>query len=208
MKKKFTYLIATAALMIFSVAAMAQGGETPFLNSTHSYTVTMEDGANNTALWVIADGTGTPLATQPAFTTDVTGNTATMEITWATVGSFKVQFTETAQSTACVTAKELDVTVNTNDFDVSIGSLTDACNNNSGSISPADSATSIITIPFDMETGTTWGPNWEVTFYVAVTSSNARILSVALASGASGALSDLTGGAYSITNIASSGERI
>lgn len=191
MKKIFTYLIATAALMIISALAMAQDGTNPFLNSTHTYSVT--PGGSNTYLWTVSAG-GT-------INGSATGTS--VSVTWTSAGAQKVTFTET-DANLCSTVKEYDVTVGTNDFDVNIGTLTDACNNNSGTVSPADSATSIITIPFDMETGgTTWSPNWDVTFNVSVTSSNARILTVALASGAPGTLNDLTGGDYSITGISS-----
>lgn len=181
MKKIFTYLIATVALMIISAAAMAQGGGTPFVGSTHTYTVTMEDGTNNTALWVIADATGTPLATQPAFTTDVTGNTATMEITWATVGSFKVQFTETAQSTACVTAKELDVTVSANTFDVFTSNPGQTCNAADGSVNYAGTtATTAVTFTVSMATGDpAFSPDWNFTFTLT-SSSGATISTVAV----------------------------
>jgi len=204
---KFTYLIAIATLMIISVAAMAQGGSAPFVGSTHEYKVT-PGASGNAYTWVISGGAGSSGYTINSATSGTTGTgEITLSITWNTASAtdYTISFTETTPAPAsCSTVKEIDVTVGTNNFDVNIGSLTDACNNNSGSVSPADSATSIITIPFDMETGTTWGPNWEVAFNLAVTSSNARILSVALSSGASGTLNDLSGGNYSITGITSS----
>jgi hypothetical protein len=203
MKKIFTYLIAAAALMIISAAAMAQGGETPFLNSTHTYTVTMDDGTSNTALWVIADATGTPLATQPAFTTDVTGNTATMEITWATVGSFKVQFSETAQTTACVAAKELDVTVSANTFDVFTSNPGETCNAADGQINySGTTATTTVVFKVDMATGNTaFSPDWAILFSLTPPS-GATIAGVSASSGdlAAGSVS----GSYSLINLTSS----
>ena len=94
MKKALTIILTTAALLLIGAGAMTQGGASPFLGSTHTYTVTMADGANNTAQWVIADDEGTALETQPSFTTNVDENTATMEIRWTSSGDFKIQFTE------------------------------------------------------------------------------------------------------------------
>lgn len=202
MKKIFTYLFAIAALMIISVAAMAQGGASPFSGSSHGYKVTPEDGSNNTLLWEILGGSGGD------YDVNTTLNGDSINITWnaGSVGKiFTLRFTETTPAPAsCSTIKELEIIPVINTFDVNIGTLTDACNNNSGTVSPADSATSTITIPFEMETGTTWSPGWEVTFTLSVGSSNARIVTVALASGAGGLLTDLGGGSFSITEIGSS----
>lgn len=201
MKKIFTYLIATTLFMIVSAAAMAQDGTSPFAGSSHGYKVNPGD-AGNTFLWTIVGGNASD------YTLNTATNVDSINITWnsSAIGTtYTLRFTETTPAPAsCSTVKELPITPVGNTFDVNIGTLTDACNNNSGNVSPADSATSTITVPFDMETGTTWSPNWEVTFSLDLTSGNGRILSVALASGALGSLTDLGGGSYTVTGIGSS----
>ncbi|WP_167617067.1 hypothetical protein [Maribellus sediminis] len=184
--------------MIVSAAAMAQGGLTPFVGSTHVYTVTAEDDVNNTLAWAITSG--------PAggYTVNSGASSEVVNITWNSIGTYTLEFRERDKTTLCFTIKTVTVNVSANTFDVNLGSLTDACNNNSGTVSPADSATSVITVPFEMGTGeTTWNPEWDVTFDLSVNSGNARILSVALASGASGSLSELGGGSYNVTGISS-----
>ncbi|QIA06376.1 hypothetical protein [Draconibacterium halophilum] len=199
MKKTLTYLIATAVLLIISVAAMAQGGASPMAGSTHEYKVNPGDQSND-LLWEISGGTASDYTINTALDGD------SISITWnsSAVGkSFTLSFTETTPAPAsCSTVKQLSVNPINNAFDVNIGTLTDACNNNSGSVSPGDSATSVVTIPFVMEKGaTSWNPNWQVTFNVSIGSGNARIPSVELATGASGTLNDLGGSSYTIADI-------
>lgn len=201
MKNLFNYLLATVTLMILSSTVMAQDGKNPMAGSSHAYKIAPGDAANTLA-WSISGGD----ASDYSFNTALDGDS--VNITWnaSAVGkTFTLIITETTPAPAsCSTVKQLEINPVANSFDVILGALTDACNNNSGTVSPADSATSVITVPFDMETGgTTWNPQWEVTFDLTVNSGNARILSVALASGASGSLSDLGGGSYSVTTISS-----
>ncbi|WP_346859141.1 hypothetical protein [uncultured Draconibacterium sp.] len=195
MKKILTYLIATTALLMISAVAMAQDGENPFVGSTHTYNVTPDPAGvgTNTYSWAISGGG----------TINGVSNGTSLSVTWTAAGPQTVTFTETdGTGTTCFSSVQLPVTVIANDFDVNIGTLADGCNNNSGTVSPVDSANSIIAIPFEMETGgTTWSPNWEVFFDLSVTSVNARLVTVALTSGANGTLNDLGGGAYSITGI-------
>jgi hypothetical protein len=171
MKKVLPFLMTTTTLLLISTGLMAQGGTTPYLNSTHTYTVTMEDGANNSAQWVIADATGTALDLQPTFATNVDGNIATMEITWTTVGSFKVQFSETNPSTTCVTAKELDVVVSANTFDVTAVAPAATCNAADGVVNYAGTdVTTEVSFVVEMETDDSgFNPNWEFTFTLTST---------------------------------------
>jgi hypothetical protein len=171
MKKVFTFLMTAATLLLISIGVMAQGGATPYLNSTHTYTVEMEDGVNNTAQWIIADDEGTALDPQPTFATNVDGNIATLEITWTTVGSFKVQFSETNPSTACVTAKELDVTVSANTFDVTAVTSAATCNAADGVVNYVGTeVTTEVSFVVDMETADSgFNPNWEFTFTLTST---------------------------------------
>jgi hypothetical protein len=171
MKKVLPFLMTTTILLLISTGLMAQGGATPYLNSTHTYTVTMDDGANNTAQWVIANDAGTALDPQPTFATNVDGNIATMEITWTTVGSFKVQFSETNPSSTCVTAKELDVVVSANTFDVTAVTPAATCNAADGEVNYAGTdVTTEVSFVVDMATGITgFNPNWELTFTLTTT---------------------------------------
>lgn len=199
-KKIISTLMTATALLLISAGAIAQGGATPFLNSTHTYTVTMEDGTNNTAQWIIADDGGTALDPQPAFTTNVDGNTATMEITWTTVGTFKVQFSETNPSTACVTAKELDVTVSANTFDVTAVTPSATCNAADGQVNyTGTDVTTEVSFVVDMETADSgFNPNWEITFTLT-SSTGATVDNV---SAGSGTLSE-NSGTYTLTGLAS-----
>lgn len=200
MKKTFIYLFTTAVLLTISGIVMAQDGETPFLNSTHTYTVTMENGTNNTANWIIADNSGEALDPQPSIITNVDGNTATMALTWTTVGLFKVQFSEINQSTACVTAKELDVTVSANTFDVSAVTPAATCNAADGVVNYSNTdATTEISFVVDMETSDeNFNPNWEFTFTLTSTTG----ATVADVSTGSGTLSE-DSGTYTLADLTS-----
>ncbi len=204
MKKIISTLMTAAALLLINAGAMAQDGETPYLNSTHIYTVTMEDGTNNTAQWVIADDSGNALASQPSFTTNIDGNTATMEITWATVGSFKVQFFETDQLTDCVTEKELDVIVSANTFDVVAIAPAATCNAADGVVNYTDTdVTTEVSFVVDMKTSDAgFNPSWEFTFTLTSTTG----ATVADVSAGSGTLSE-NSGTYTLAGLTSaSGE--
>lgn len=199
MKKVFTFLMTAVALLLINAGAMAQDGEAPYLNSTHTYTVIMEDGANNTTQWVIADDGGTALDPQPSFTTNLDGNTSTMEITWTTAGSFKVQFSETNPFT-CVTAKELDVTVSANTFDVTAVAPAATCNAADGVVNYAGTdVTTEVSFVVDMETGDEdFNPNWEFTFTLTSTTGT----SIANVSAGAGTLSE-SDGTYTLTVLTS-----
>ena len=202
MKKKLTYLIATVALMILSAAAMAQDGLTPFINSTHTYKVTMEDGSNS-ASWVIADDTGSPLSPQPTFSASIVVDTAFLVITWddswaVPSTEYKVQFTE--NDGTCSTVKEVPVIVGDNAFDVSTSNPTATCNAADGQINYGSSdATTSITFKVDMSTGNpAFNPDWEIVF--TITPSVAATISNVTAS--SGTLSG--SGPYTLTDLTSS----
>lgn len=194
MKKKLTYLIATAALMILSAAAMAQGGLAPFVGSTHVYTVAAEDATNNTLAWTVTGGTaGTD------FTVNSGAATEEVEITWLTEGTYTVSFSETADGTGCITTKEATVVVGENTFDVSTTNPTETCNAADGQVNYAGSnATSSITFTVDMATGNAgFNPNWEITFTLSP-GTGATLANVAASEGT------LSGsGPYTITGIPS-----
>ena len=203
MKKTLTYLIATAAFMVISVATMAQDGESPFLNSTHSYRVTMEDGANisNTLSgWVITDNSGTALSTQPLFTATVVVDTAFLEITWAdswaTSGTeYKIQFTEDDGS--CSTVKDVTVMPVANSFDVLTSSPDAICNDADGQVNFSGStATTSVSFEVDMEISS-MNPDWEIEF----TLTPGTGASIANVTSSSGTLSE--SGSYTLTDLTS-----
>lgn len=195
MKKRFTYLLATAALILLSAAAMAQGGLAPYVGSTHVYTVTAEDATNNDLEWTVSGGTaGTD------FTIVSGAATEQVEITWLTAGTYTVSFSETADGTGCITTKEATVVVGSNSFDVSTNNPGATCNAADGQINYASSdATTSITFTVDMTTGNAaFNPDWQITFTLTP-STGASIASVSAGSGS------LSGsGPYTLTNLTSS----
>ncbi len=192
MKKKLTYLMATAAFMIISAAAMAQGGLTPFVGSTHDYTVTAED-INNTIGWAITSG--------PAggYTVNSGASSEVVNITWNTVGTYTLEFGEEDATSLCTTIKSVTVVVSANTFDVTVSDSTIACNAADGKVnfSGTDTTTSI---SFTVDTvGVDWDHDWEIQFTL---SSSATISELAASAG-----DEITGSGtvldpYVVTNIA------
>lgn len=189
MKKSTIKLFTIMALMIIGSSAMAQGGLTPLVGSTHVYNVTPESGSNTLA-WSVIPATGF----------SITGdNTDEATITWTTAGVYTLQFTETDATTLCATVKSITVTVAANSFDVSTASPAAFCNSADGQINYAGStATTSISVPVNMATGISgFNPNWEITFTLSPNSGTA-IANVAASSGTlSGA------GPYTVTGLTS-----
>jgi len=195
MKKTRNYLIALLVLMINSLGAMAQGGLTPLVGSTHVYTVTPGN-AGNTKGWSVVEGAA---GTDYVLTN---GTTASASIKWITPGIYTLKFTETNTTTSCATVKQTSVTVS-NAFDVTATtSLAAICNSATGQINYSGSnATTSITFPVTMVTGVSgFNPNWEFTFTLTTTPS----LGVSIANVKEGAttLTDVSG-TYTATAISS-----
>jgi hypothetical protein len=203
MKSVISKLTNVAVLLLICEVAMAQGGASPYLNSTHTYTVTMEDGLNNTDLWVIANDAGIPLAIQPTFSADVDGNIATLVITWAdswaSVGSaFKILFSEEDDNTLCVSQRELDVNVIANTFYLTMEADASDCHNLSGEILGEDvSGNTTLLFTVNLNKDASWDiDNWVFDFTVGVTG-NYILQSVKVNDG-----SDLgDGGTYSAISV-------
>lgn len=154
----------------------AQGGLTPLVNSTHTYTITPGN-AGNTFAWSVVEGVAG---------TDYTisnGNTSAATILWKTVGTYTLKFMETTSS-SCSTVKTTTVVVSQNTFDISTSSPTATCNTADGQANYASStATTSITFTVDMTTGnSSWSPNWEFSFTLTP-SSGATIANVASSAG-------------------------
>ena len=158
MKKIFTYLIATAALMIVSAAAMAQGGLAPFVGSTHEYTITPES-TSNTLTWSVTEGSGYTINSQTVVTT-----TSVANIIWTAAGTYHLQFTE--YDGTCSTVKEITVVVGNNTFDVSTTNPLATCNAADGQVNFAGTtATTGVTFTVSMATGNSaFNPDWNFTF--------------------------------------------
>lgn len=170
MKRAKNYLIALVVLTITSLGAKAQGGSSPYLNSTHTYTVTMEDG-NNTAAWVITNDSGTPISPQPAFTDTKSGNTATMVITWASswaeVGNYKIRFSETG---TCSSTRELPVSVIANTFFLSMNADGSECHDLQGQVlEPNATGNTTLVFTVNLNKDASWAINsWIFDFSVNV----------------------------------------
>jgi len=188
MKKNALYLIALLAMMIGSMDVVAQGGLTPLVNSTHTYTVT--PGGANTLAWTVAPASG--------FTVNSGASTASVNITWTTAGTYTLTFTETTGA-SCATAKTATIVVGANTFDVSTSSPTATCNAADGQANFSGSTTTTaITYTVNMATGNaSWSPNWEFAFTLTP-SAGATIAGVAASVGT------LSGsGPYTVTAIPS-----
>ncbi len=190
MKKTLTYLITAVAFILVSNVAMAQGGLTPLVGSTHDYTVTADDATNNTLAWSIVEAAG--------YTINSGAATETVNITWTAAGTYHVQFSETDANTNCVTTKQATVVVSANTFDVSTSNPAATCNAKDGTVNPTGNATTSITFTVDMTTANAgWSPNWEIDFTLTP-AGTATIASVAATNGT------LTGsGPYHLTGITS-----
>lgn len=178
MKKTLTYLMTAVAFMLVSTVAMAQGGLTPLVGSTHDYTVTADGAANNTLAWSVVEGSdGTEY--------DIISGAATqsVKITWNTAGTYHLHFSETDATTGCITTKEATVIVSANTFDVSTTNPSATCNAKDGTVNPTGDATTSITFTVDMTTSnTSWSPNWEIDF-TFTPAGTATIASVAASGG-------------------------
>jgi hypothetical protein len=186
MKKTKIYLMALVALMITSFGAKAQGGLTPLVGSTHTYTVT----ATGTKAWTVSPGSG--------YTINSGAATSSVNITWTATGTYTLTFTETNAS-GCSTVKTTSIVVGLNTFDVSTASPTASCNTADGQANFSGSTTTTaITYTFNMGTGNPlWSPNWQFVFTLTP-SSGATIANVATSAGT------LSGsGPYTVTAIPS-----
>lgn len=155
MKKTAIYLISLLAIMFVSMGSMAQGGLTPLVNSTHTYTIT--PGGSNTLAWTVSPATG--------YTINSGASTASVSITWTTAGTYTLTFTETTGST-CSTVKTATIVVGSNTLDISAITPSATCNAATGQTNFAGSSvTTAVSYTINMATGnSSWSPSWEFTF--------------------------------------------
>ena len=175
MKKTLTYLIATAALMVICAVAMAQGGASPMVGSTHNYYVNAANSTINELQWTVLEGSD---KNEYDINSGETGET--VNITWNTTGTYTLQFEETADGTGCITLKQIAIVVEANTFDVSTSNPAATCNAADGQINVVgpDTTTSI-SIIVDMTTSGSFSPDWDFSFTLSsntgATVSNVRV---------------------------------
>lgn len=169
-------LLIVSLLLLVAGNVIAQNGQNPYLNSTQTYTVTMQDGANNTGDWIIADASGTALIPQPTTTETVTGNVAKLVITWddswAVVSAdanpnYSIQFRETANGTNCISARSAQITVTGNTFFLIAGADASECHDEDGNIlaQGASKQTTVqFTVTLDATTFALGIDSWEFDF--------------------------------------------
>lgn len=119
------------SLLLVGIQAIAQQtGSKPFVNSTHTYKVIAEGGG--TLSWSVLDSSGNAL-TDPTSVFEFKGGetTSAVEILWKKKGDYRIRLTETKD---CVTAREFNVKVVDNDFNVSIADLAADCSAASGTV--------------------------------------------------------------------------
>jgi len=194
MKKTLTYLIAITALMIISASAMAQGGLTPFVGSTHEYSVQAEDASGNSLAWSVLEGSN-----GSEYDINSAANGETYNITWNTAGTYTLQFRETANGTNCITLKETTVVVEANTFDVTISDSIIACNAAEGVVNFTGTDTTTA-VSFTVDTvGVDWDYDWEIQFTL---NSSATLTELAADEGDAITGSGTSGDPYVLTNIA------
>jgi hypothetical protein len=193
MKKAAIYLILLLAILISSKGAMAQGGLTPLVGSTHVYSVTPGGGGNAYA-WTITTGSS------PINYVITNGTTTTATIQWKTAGTYILEFRETASTGSCITLVTKSITVGTNSLDISTpSSLAALCNEASGVANFSGSTVSTtVQYTVNMATGIgSYNPNWEFEFTLTP-SLGTTISSIASSTGL------LSGSStYKVTNIGS-----
>lgn len=175
MRKSIIKSIAMLALMLVSVGAWAQGGASPYVNSTHHYTVTPGN-AGNTLNWTVQGGVaGTNYQI-------ISGQgTGDVEIKWLIAGAYTVQFTETsAAPESCSTVREQTVNVQANSFAITITPPANGCADKDGTVFSGNTFTSTRVFNVSISGG---APAY--TFDYQVASSNSNIASVVVNDGTS-----------------------
>lgn len=202
--------------MVLSVGAWAQDGLNPYLNSTHTYTVAMEE-MSNTGTWKLFDSSNTELTAGTDYTivpataaASGPGN-ATAVITFdknIAVGTYTLQFTE-ASGAGCIALRQKAINVIGNTFYVSTSNQTAICNGEDGKVhNQGDSGNSVAIIPVDLNTTSFTPDSWNFKFTLSVTpeasKTAATISSVVVGQTEAGATAaTLSAGTYSLgANIA------
>jgi hypothetical protein len=126
MKSLFKVLMVFVGVLIFANTQAQNTGTSPYVNSTHTYSITKSSIAGTTLAWSVPDGTsGTNFNFVGA--TDQ----ASVQVEWLTAGTYTLQVTETRTDVAgalagCPTTRNITINVVANAFDVIAALVTDA----------------------------------------------------------------------------------
>ena len=177
MRKSIIKSIAMLALMVLSASAWAQDGLNPYLNSTHTYTVSMEE-MSNTGTWKLLDASNTELTagtdyTIAASTAAASGpGNATAVITFdknITAGTYTLEFSETSGA-GCIALRQKTITVIGNTFYVSTADQTATCNGEDGKVhAQGDTGNSVAVIPVNLNTTSFTPDSWNFKFTLSIT---------------------------------------
>jgi len=135
--------------LVLGSQSFAQDGTSPFVNSTHVYTVTPGDGGNN-LVWTVLLANGSPAVPSTDYTI-TNGTTASASIKWlkpndGTNLHYTVQLSE--QSTDnCFTLRQFQVNVITNTFFLIAGVDANECHDEDGNVL-APGASAVTTVDF------------------------------------------------------------
>jgi len=177
-------LIIASLLLLVGGNVFAQNGTTPFVGSTHTYEVTKGLATGSTLTWSVLN-TADKLGADAADFTIASNGGATVDITWKKAGNYTVQLAEENSTTGCITLRQSDVVVGTNQFDIAIADLTATCSDASGTVIVNNAndnlGTTSKTFTIDMKTqadmtGATFIPDWK--FDYEVTSTNGDLQTV------------------------------
>ncbi|WP_096429533.1 hypothetical protein [Labilibaculum antarcticum] len=133
---KATKIFILACLLMIGGQAFSQNGTNPFVNSTHTYTVTPGD-AGNTLVWSVLIADGLTAADAGDFDIVTNGN-ATVDIKWnkandATIVNYVVQLSEESAN-GCFTLRQFPVTVQANTFYLAASEDGNECHDEDGNI--------------------------------------------------------------------------
>jgi hypothetical protein len=179
-------ILILACLLIIGGQAFSQNGTNPYVNSTHTYSVT---DAGGSLVWSVLMANGDAASVDTDYTM-TGGTTASANITWLKVNdadapisnaNYIVQLEETAAvaSGGCSTMRQFVVTVIGNTFDITIADLAATCSDASGNIivdeTNSNLGTTSKTFTIDM-IGAAFNPDWK--FDYEVTSTNGDLQTV------------------------------
>jgi len=177
MRKSIIKSIAMLALMFVSIGAWAQDGTSPYLNSTHTYTVAMEE-MSNTDTWKLFDASNTELAAGTDYTISTSkagasgaGNAQAI-ITFdknIAAGTYTLQFSEESGA-GCIALRQKTITVIGNTFYVSTADQTATCNGEDGKVhAQGDTGNSVAVIPVNLNTTSFTPDSWNFKFTLSIT---------------------------------------
>jgi len=115
MKSLLKLLMVFVGVLLITNTQAQNTGTTPYVGSTHEYTITKSSIAGTTLAWTVTSGTA---GTEYNFVGATNGAAADVE--WLLAGTYILQVVETRTDVtpACPTTRQISVTVTANTFDV------------------------------------------------------------------------------------------